>query len=136
MFQSLLNCEWIFISQVIYRVNCCTTYEEFCNVCLCNLKGLFQFSQGVAFQASIVDGRPKLRAPYSIDSNSQYYDVGFYLEHNYNPKWTDYFFSPWCSVFRYSDISEAENWIESRIFKEVLQPLNLYYGLYPAEAPL
>ena len=130
MFQSLLNCEWIFISQMIYRINKCETYEDFANVCLCNLKGLFDFSLGVMFQADIAGGKPKLHTPYSIDSSSRYFDVNFYLEGNYNPKWTDYFFCPWSSVFRYSDISEEKDWVKSRIYKEVLDPLHLYYGLY------
>lgn len=130
MFQSLLNCEWIFISQMIYRINQCSSYEEFANVCLCNLKGLFDFSLGVMFQANITDGKPKLHRPYSIDSNSQYFDVNFYIEGNYHPKWTEYFFCPWSSVFRYSDISEESEWTKSRIYKEVLEPLDLYYGLY------
>lgn len=115
---------------MIYRINQCESYEEFANVCLCNLKGLFDFSLGVVFQANITDGKPKLRTPYSIDSNSQFFDVNFYIEGNYHPKWTDYFFCPWSSVFRYSDISEESEWTKSRIYKEVLDPLNLYYGLY------
>lgn len=130
MSQSLLNSEWAFLSQMVYRINRCTTYEKFCSECLYNLKGLLDFSQGVIFQVTFVDGKPKLKAPYCIDSNNQYADWSQYLERGYTPKWLDYFFSPWCSVFRYSDISKVSDWTESRIFKEFLEPMNLFYGLY------
>lgn len=130
MFQSLLNCEWVFISQMIYRINQCRTYEEFSTTVLSNLKGLVSFSKGISFQAVREGGKARLLTPYGLDAQNEPTDEAFYLERKYAPKWLDYFSAPWSSVFRYSDISQESEWENSAIYQEVLQPQNLYYGLY------
>lgn len=127
---SLFNSDWLFISQIIYRVNISNTYEEFSTTLLTNAKRLFNFSLGIIWHADIINGIAQISTPYSIDKNGNYHDASYYLESNYKPKWFDYLYSPWSSVFRYSDISNDAEWTKSQIFKEVLTPLNLYYGLY------
>lgn len=130
MFQSLLNCEWVFISQMIYRINQCNSYEEFSMTALSNLKGLIKFSKGVSFQAMRRNGKVILKKTCGLNMQNEQTNEDFYLERNYGPKWIDYLSAPWSNVFRYSEISETTEWENSQIYQEVLKPQNLYYGLY------
>lgn len=130
MFQSLLNCEWVFISQMIYRINQCNSYDEFSTTVLSNLKGLIHFSKGISFQAVRESGKNVLKNPKGLNILNEPTNEDFYLERKYNPKWTDYFSAPWSNVFCYSEISTADEWENSLIYREVLKPQNLYYGLY------
>lgn len=129
--KSLLNFQWILISQLLLRVYDTDTYEEFIDTCLRNLTGLIDFDQGVSFQAKMVEGKPVLSHPLCMLRNGTYKDNSYYIENGYKPEWVKYFYCPWTSVFRYSDISDEDaDWVESRIYQEVLHPQNLYYGLY------
>ena len=130
MFQSLLNCEWVFISQMIYRINQCRSYDEFSTTALSNLKGLIHFSKGMSFQAVRENGKNVLKNPRGLNAQNEITNEDLHLERKYNPKWTDYFSAPWSNVFRYSEISTTEEWENSLIYREVLKPQNLYYGLY------
>ena len=128
--QSLLNCEWSFLSQMIYRINQCSTYEEFAEISLKQIKTMIPYTKGIMFQAENKQGMIRMVCPYAISPPGNSFDENRYIEGNYSAKWSDYMYTPWSNVLRHSDISQETDWTKTPIYQDILAPQNLHYGLY------
>lgn len=128
--QSLLNCEWTFLSQMIYRINQCGSYEEFAETVLRQIKTMVPYTKGIVFQADNHQGVIQMANPYCLNPPGLSFDETKYIKGNYSAKWADYMYLPWSSVFRYADISQEVDWTKTPIYQDILAPQGLHYGLY------
>ncbi|MCC8027083.1 MAG: helix-turn-helix transcriptional regulator [Clostridium sp.] len=131
MVENLLNYEWQALSQLIYRMNRRKDYEDFAQTILEQLYTIIPFSHGLVFKASRENGSVRLSSPLSIPSDTKHqFFVDKFIHGNYNPPWVSYLNSPWSSVFRYSNITPNNQWSNSPIYDEILEPQELYYAIY------
>lgn len=110
MLPQLVNSDWAYISQMIYRINMCTDYASFADTVLKQILTLIPYTKGICFQARKEEGIARLYNPYAINPKNTTFDEGRYFNGNYNARWAQYLYVPWSSVFRYSDIYSEDEW--------------------------
>lgn len=126
----LTNSDWAYLSQMIYRINQCTTYEEYADTVLQHIRTMIPYTKGIVFQANKHQGLIRMEEPYANNINGRDFDESLYVNGCYSAKWAKYMYIPWSNVFRYSDICSDEEWTQTPIYRDILQPQNLHYGLY------
>jgi DNA-binding CsgD family transcriptional regulator len=131
MSSQLFDYEWQFLLQMITRVNYADTYQETCGVLLQQLKTLISFSSAIIFQASREDGEVTLTNPISTEAVNDESDHDFFMSGKY-PHWNEFLMAPYSSVFRQSDLIPQEKWEKTRVYREVWQPRNHYWGIFIA----
>jgi DNA-binding CsgD family transcriptional regulator len=125
----LFDYEWQFLLQMVTRVTYCDTYLETCNTILQQMKTLIPFQTGIIFRAAREDGRVTLDNPVSTEAIDDASDHTFFMKGNY-PHWNEFVMSPYSTVFRQSDIIPPAKWERTRVYREVWQPKNMYWGLF------
>ncbi|MDR0905943.1 MAG: helix-turn-helix transcriptional regulator [Oscillospiraceae bacterium] len=129
MSSTLFDYEWQFLIQMISRVNYSDTYVNTCNTLLQQMKTLIPFQNGVVFQSSRENGDVRLRSPVTTEAVNDEQDHDFFTRGNY-PHWNEFIMAPYSIVFRQSDIIPTTKWEKTRVYREVWQPKNNYWGLF------
>ena len=129
MSSMLFDHEWQFLVQMTTRLNYCGTYAETCNTFLQQIRTLVPYQNGVVFQASREEGHVALTNPVSTEQLNDKYDHDFFIEGQY-PHWDEFIMSPYSSVFRQSDIIPPGKWEKTRVYRDVWQPKDMYWGLF------
>lgn len=129
MTETLLNFEWQALSQLIYRINCQHTYEDFAITLLEQIKTIIPFEHGLVFQAERTNGKIVLKDSVIYPQEEIYKKYSEkYMQNHYDVKWLQYLNSPWSTVFRYSSITYK--WENSTVYNDILAPLGIYYAIY------
>jgi DNA-binding CsgD family transcriptional regulator len=125
----LFDYEWQFLLQMVTRVNYCESYREACNTLLQQVKTLIPYQTGIIFQAGRDDGQAVLAKPVSNEPLDDSSDHAFFMQGSY-PHWNEFILAPYSMVFRQSDIIPPHKWEKTRVYREVWQPKNIYWGLF------
>lgn len=123
----LFDYEWKFLLQIVCRIYSADGYEETCRTLMEQLQTLIPFDRAFCFKIGRENGKAVMSEP-----------VNFCLDDNYNtflngkyPHWSEFIMSPSSMVFCQSEIVEAgERWERSRVYREIWQPRNIYWGLF------
>ncbi|MDR0915650.1 MAG: LuxR C-terminal-related transcriptional regulator [Oscillospiraceae bacterium] len=129
MSTGLYDNEWKYLFEVATLIAFAETYEDTCNTLLQRIKALIPYSSGIIFQASRENGDVKLTNPISTEPVNDETDHSFFIEGNY-PHWNMYLMKPSTSVFRQSEIISDAKWETTRVYRELWQPKNNFYGLF------
>jgi len=131
MSSTLFDYEWQFLFQMSTRINYCGSYNDLGNTFLQQMRTLIPFSAGVIFQAGRSNGHAVLTNPISTEPVNDSSDHAFFIEGRY-PHWDEFIMSPYSSVFRQSDIIPPGKWEKTRVYREVWQPKDIFWGLFTA----
>lgn len=129
MSSTLFDYEWQFLLQMVTRINYTDTYYDACNVILQQIKTLIPYQSGVAFRAARKKGDVVLTNPITTEDVNDESDHAFFTEGNY-PHWNEFVMAPYSIVFRQSDIIPAAKWEQTRVYREVWQPKNNFWGIF------
>jgi DNA-binding CsgD family transcriptional regulator len=100
-----------------------------CVTILQQMKTLIPFQTGIIFQSGREDGRVVLDNPVSTGSSDDPTEHEFFIQGTY-PHWNEFVMSPYSSVFRQSDLISPAKWERTRVYRDVWQPKNMYWGLF------
>lgn len=129
MSSTLFDYEWQFLLQMTTRINYCETYSDTCDTILQQIRTLIPYQTGIIFQAGRENGRVLLNNPVSNEAVDDRYDHTFFTEGNY-PHWNEFIMAPYSIVFRQSDIITPEKMEKTRVYREIWEPRNIYWGLF------
>ncbi|MDR2356842.1 MAG: helix-turn-helix transcriptional regulator [Oscillospiraceae bacterium] len=129
MSSTLFDYEWQFLLQMVTRINYSETYRETCNTILQQMRTLIPYQTGIIFKTSRKNGQAALNSPVSTEPLDDSSDHAFFMEGSY-PHWNEFIMSPYSMVFRQSDIIPPAKWEKTRVYREVWQPKNIYWGLF------
>ncbi|MDR1589596.1 MAG: helix-turn-helix transcriptional regulator [Oscillospiraceae bacterium] len=129
MSSTLFDYEWQFLLQMVTRVNYSETYREACGTILQQMRTLIPYQTGIIFRTSRENGQAVLTSPVSTEPLDDRSDHAFFMEGSY-PHWNEFIMSPYSMVFRQSDIIPPAKWEKTRVYREVWQPKNIYWGLF------
>jgi DNA-binding CsgD family transcriptional regulator len=93
------------------------------------MRTLIPYETGIIFQASRENGRVTLGHPVSTEAVDDASDHAFFTEGNY-PHWNEFIMAPYSIVFRQSDIIAPAKMEKTRVYREIWQPRNVYWGLF------
>jgi DNA-binding CsgD family transcriptional regulator len=126
---TLFDYEWQFLLQMVSRINYSETYTETCDTILQQMRTLIPFQTGIIFQAARENGRALLNNPISTETLDDSSDHTFFTEGNY-PHWNEFIMAPYSIVFRQSDIISPSKMEKTRVYREIWQQRNIYWGLF------
>ncbi len=129
MSSTLFDYEWQFLLQMVSRINYSQTYNETCDTILQQMRTLIPFETGIIFQAGRENGRVVLGHPVSTEAVDDSSDHDFFTEGNY-PHWNEFIMAPYSIVFRQSDIIAPAKMEKTRVYREIWQKRNVYWGLF------
>lgn len=127
---SISEREFLFFSQMIYRINTLNDYESVARTTLEQLKLLIPFTKGIVYQMRQEGQRLVYTYPVALDPPGQQYDEEAILRDHAHPDWLLYTSAPWSSTFRQTDIRDEETFLNSELYRRIYQPQNTYYGLH------
>ena len=133
MATTLLNFDWQFILQLIYRINKCNSSDEVAEICIKNISSLIPYTFGISWQAEIRNNEAYLYNPFYIYTKPPYDIMNAYVadEAFKEVKWTDSLFMQWSNVFRYSDVNENDtSFMGTGVYQKYLKAMDVHYGLY------
>jgi len=111
------------------RINYCGNYHELCDTFLQQIRTMIPFHTGIIFQTGRESGHVVLSNPVTTEQTGDNSDHAFFTEGQY-PHWNEFIMSPYSSVFRQSDIIPPGKFEKTRVYREVWQPKNHYWGLF------
>ena len=129
MSSTLFDYEWQFLLQMVSRINYCEAYTETCDTILQQARTLIPFGTGIIFQADRENGHVTLGRPISTEAVDDSSDHAFFTEGNY-PHWNEFIMAPYSIVFRQSDIIAPAKMEKTRVYREIWQPRDVYWGLF------
>lgn len=120
--------DWLFLSQLIYRLNTIQDIKEFQTVCLKQLKILIPCVKALFYRSSRKNGKIIYEYPVVINREGQSFDEEKYMNGNFGD-FKSFHYSLWSTVVRNSDLEPENEFLDSRLYKEIYLPQNLYYSL-------
>ncbi len=129
MSSTLFDYEWQFLLQMVSRINYCETYTETCDTILQQMRTLIPYHTGIVFQANRENGRVLLDHPISTEPVDDASDHAFFTEGNY-PHWDEFIMAPYSIVFRQSDIITPAKMEKTRVYREIWEKRDIYWGLF------
>jgi len=129
MGSSLYDNEWKYLFEVATLIMFADSYENTCETLLQRIKPLISYNHGVIFQASRDGGDIRLTKPITTETGNDKTDHIHFLKGNY-PHWNIYLMKPTSSIFRQSDIITDAKWKTTRVYHELWEPKNNFYGLF------
>ena len=129
---NLSDQEFTFFSQMIYRINSCTSYDEAANTLLRQLQYIIPFVKGIMFQiCETAPGQPPAyQHAVALNPPELVYDENIFIKGGYRSDWLIYTPSPWSSTFRSTDIRDENTFHSSSLYRDIYEPQNIYYGLH------
>ncbi len=129
MSSTLFDYEWQFLLQMVLRITYSQTYTETCDTILQQMRTLIPYESGIIFQAGRENGHVTLSRPVSTEAVDDASDHDFFTEGNY-PHWDEFIMAPYSIVFRQSDIIAPAKMEKTRVYREIWQQRNVYWGLF------
>ncbi len=126
---NLAEREWIYLSQTLYRLYQCQTYETFCSCFFEQIKRIIPYSKSNIFQIQQRDGAFYRVNPRSAPTQESLKRTGEYVKSNCQGSSNEYIFAPWSTVFRQSDISHQDEWLRSPVYLDYWEPEDIYHGM-------
>ncbi len=127
---TLSDREFLFISQMIYRINTLEDYESVARTTLEQLKLIIPFSKGILYQMRSEGQRLVYSHPVALNPPGEHYDEEELLRDHDHPNWLLYTSAPWSSTFRQTDIRDEDSFLNSELYRKFYGPQNTYYGLH------
>lgn len=127
---TLSDREFLFISQLIYRINTLEDYESVARTTLEQLKMLIPFTKGIIYQMRAEGQKLVYSRPVALDPPGERYDEEEILKNHERPDWLLYTSAPWSSTFRQTDIRDEKTFLKSELYRKIYGPQNTYYGLH------
>jgi len=120
--------DWIFILQLIYRLNRIDDFSAFCLTFLQQIKVLIPHTESRVYRVKREAGQhhPYVRICCSCGSGNLNHD---YDVTKYDCFWSEYLYAPWSNVFRHSDLDSAEAFEQSELYKTVYIPQNIHHTM-------
>ena len=118
-----------YISQVIYRINLCDSFQDLARVLLSQIKIIIPFHKAMALKVSSHNNEFIYEEPFFIGPENESFDESRFVEGSYRSVWWEYMDAPWSSVFRASDARDEEEWCHSALYLDIYKTQNLYYAL-------
>ncbi|MBR3245958.1 MAG: hypothetical protein IKF90_25160 [Parasporobacterium sp.] len=118
-----------YISQVIYRINLCDSFEDLSRILLSQIRTLIPYRKAMALKVTSKTGKYIYEDPFFVGTENEEFDETKFVEGTYRSIWWEYLEAPWSSVFRATDSREEEEWIKSALYREIYKPQKLYYAL-------
>ena len=129
---TLSDREFTFFSQMVYRINSLTGYEEVAATVLKQLQYIIPFTKGIIFQ--ICETEPGMglvyQASVALDPPGQAFDEDRFMKGSYRSDWLSYTSSPWSNTFRQSDIRDEATFRDTPLYRDIYRPQDIYYGLH------
>lgn len=123
---------WLAVSNLIFRVNETTSYDEFNQVFYALLKPLIPYSKALSYKIKTdPDGSLRRTDPYCIVPEGEPELITKpILDGTIKGSADSFLRAPWSSAFRQSDIMSATQRAEDSVYKTLWEPQGLYYGLH------
>ena len=118
-----------YISQVIYRINLCDSFQDLSRVLLSQIKTIIPYHKAMALKVTSRNNEFVYEEPYFIGPDNESFDESRFVEGSYRSVWWEYMDAPWSSVFRASDARDEEEWCRSALYLDIYKTQNLYYAL-------
>ena len=126
----LLDYEWKFLLQLVSRIDAAEGYEETCRVLMEHLQTVLPFDRAFCLRIGREEGRVSISEPVNYRLSDDY---SVFLNGSY-PRWSEFIMSPSSMVFSQSELVEdGEHWERSRVYREIWQPRDIYWGLFSSE---
>lgn len=126
---NLFDNEWHYLLQLVNRIYACTSYEDVCKTIAYQLPTLIKYKQNIFFELDKHNGLPIIKDPLSFNVTGEVSDSSRFLTGEY-PHWSEYIMSSHSNVFRQSDLVPKEKWERSRVYHDIWQPQDNYWGLF------
>ena len=130
MLYTLSDRDFEFFSQMIYQINSLSGYHNISTEALKQLKLVIPFDKGKIFRIRQPEpGVFEYFDPASLNPDGQTFDEQLFMKGEYDSDCLIYVASPWSKTFRSNDVRSEQEFLNSRLYKDVYQPQNIYYGL-------
>ncbi|NLL45608.1 MAG: helix-turn-helix transcriptional regulator [Clostridiales bacterium] len=121
--------DWIFILQLIYRLNRIDDFSTLCLTFLQQIKVLIPHTESRVYRVRREAGRhhPYARICCSCCGTgtiNEDFDVT-----KYDCFWSEYLYAPWSNVFRHSDLDCVGDFQESELYRNVYVPQNIHHAM-------
>ncbi len=120
--------DWMFITQLIYRLNRIDDLSSFCFTFLQQIRVLIPYSESRFYRVRREAGslHPFSRICVSSEGGLPHkeYDIS-----KYDCFWSEYLYAPWSTVFRHSDTAFGETFEETELYKNVYKPQNIHHAV-------
>ena len=122
--------EFEFFSQLIYRINSLSGYENVAQTLLNQLKYIVPFNKGLVsrFQ-EVKPGKLQCTGSVVINPPGVDFDEDIYNKGHYNSLWHSYTLSPWSNTIRGTDMRDETAFLSSPLYRDVYEPQGIYYSL-------
>lgn len=121
--------EWIFLSNALYRLYQCDTYDDLCKTLFSQMQKVIMFDAAVCFQIEENGGNIKRTHPIFYPSVHFFPNFESFVENSGDGSTNELVFSLWSTVFRQSDVVREDVWKNSHIYNTYWKPANFEYGL-------
>lgn len=126
---NLTTKESSYISQFIYRINLCDSFEELSRILLSQIKTIIPFHKAMVLKVRAKNGEFIYESPFFIGQEGEAFDESLFIMGNYRSVWWEYIEAPWSTVFRATDSREETEWQKSPLYRDIYKPQGLYYAL-------
>lgn len=126
---NLYGNEWHYLLQLVNRIYACNNFEEVCKTIAYQLHTLIAYKQNIFFELDKHNDLPIIKDPLSFNVTGEISDSSRFLAGEY-PHWSEYIMSAHSNVFRQSDLVPQNKWEKSRVYREIWQPQDNYWGLF------
>ena len=125
----LLERDWQFMLDAVYRINSATSVDSLEREVLECLEALMPCTQGTFFVAEEEEGRIVFRRPVVVGQEARYMDE--FLNNNYDrdPYFRGMGLMHQTETFRDSDLLPERYRENSKLYKEIYEPQGIYYPL-------
>lgn len=120
--------EWRYLLQLVSRIYCAPTYRVTICTLSQQLQTLIPFDKDLFYRTSRENGRPVISDFYTTTDSSSCITETF--QQGSYPRWSEFIMSSGSTIFRQSDLVSADHWEKSRVYKNIWEPQNIYYGLF------
>lgn len=129
---TLSDQEFTFFSQMVYRINSSSSYEEAADTLLRQLQYIIPFTKGIVFQiCETAPGQPPAyQHPVVLNPPGLVYEEDIFMKGGYRSDWLMYSNSPWSRTFLQTDIRDEDTFRDSSLYQNVYLPQNIFYGLH------
>ncbi|HHU06699.1 MAG TPA: hypothetical protein GXZ65_09520 [Clostridiales bacterium] len=120
--------DWIFILQLIYRLNLIDDFSTLCLTFLQQIKVLIPHTESRVYRIRREAGQHHPYARICCSCGSGTLNDDFDVS-KYDCFWSEYLYAPWSNVFRHSDLDCIGEFQKSELYKNVYVPQNIHHAI-------
>lgn len=125
----LTDVEWIFLTQLIYRLNMINDAKQFQTVCIENLQVLIPYQKAFFTRATRQGGIIRYDLPSIINGPGPSVEDKKFVGGGYDNFANVFLYLRQSKVIRNSDILTDDELEKTPLYKEIYLPQNTYYGM-------